>query len=44
MVENSFYLFADKVDKDNDDGHKKVFDIDPAVYSEINISGKKIDK
>lgn len=43
MVKISFYLSADKVDKDNDDGHRKYFDINSAVYLEINDSGKNID-
>lgn len=38
-----FYLSADKVNRDIDDGHQNVFDIDRAVYSEINDSEKNID-
>lgn len=38
-----FYLSADKVDRNIDDGHQNVFDIDRAVYSEINDSEKNID-
>lgn len=41
MVENSFYLSADNVVEDDNDGHHNVFEIDPAVYSEINNSGGK---
>lgn len=32
MVKVPLYLSADKVDKDNDDGHRKYFDINLAVY------------
>lgn len=43
MVENSFYLSADKVVTDNDDGHQNVLDINPSVYSEINDSENNVD-
>lgn len=43
MVENYFYLSADKVVKDNDDGNQNVLDINPSVYSEINDSENNVD-
>lgn len=44
MVENSFYLSADKVVRDDGDGHQNVLDINPALYSEINDSENKVYK
>lgn len=43
MVENSFYLSADKVVRDDGDGHQNVLDINPSVYSEINDSENNVD-
>lgn len=44
MVENSFYLSADKVARDDGDDHQNVLDINPALYSEINDSENKVYK
>lgn len=43
MVENSFYLSADNVVKDNEDGRQNVSDINPSVYSDINDSENNVD-
>lgn len=43
MVENSFYLSADNVVTDNEDGSQKDLDINPSVYSEINDSGNNVN-
>lgn len=43
MVENSFYLSADNVVTDNEDGSQNDLDINPSVYSEINDSGNNVN-
>lgn len=43
MVENSFYLSADNVVTDNEDGIQNDLDINPSVYSEINDSGNNVN-
>lgn len=43
MVENSFYLSADNVVTDNEDGRQNDLDINPSVYSEINDSGNNVN-